>query len=126
MSYQDKETTPSVEKAETRYAGMLTVDQKKGAKQNYGTAEKPLTVVELRTQIDLVEDKRKQCNLTRKLLDQLINEYGAEESKLDKLVSQVLSSAVSVVGNDSDEYELLGGTKISERKRPVRKPKSSQ
>ena len=40
-------------------------------------------------------------------------------------IAQVLSNAVGLVGDDSDEYELLGGTKASERKRPVRKPKAA-
>ena len=124
MAYHEKEKSPSVVKAEKRATGMKAVDLKRKATLNYGTAENPLTVDELNAQIAVVEAKRKQGNDTLKLADQINNEYGAEEDKLNKMVSQVLSSAVSLVGDDSDEYELLGGTRASERKRPVRKPKA--
>ena len=126
MAYRNKEKSPIVEKAEDRAAGMKTVDEKKGSKQNYGTSAAPLTIDEFNTQIQSVENKRKEGNDTLKKMDQINNEYEAEENKLQQMFTQILASAVSVVGDDSDEYELLGGTKRSERKRPVRKPKNAQ
>ena len=124
MARRLKEKSPIVEKAEGRSAGMKTVDEKTGKKQNYGTAENPLTIDEMNAQIAVVENKRKEGNELLKKVDDIDNEYEAEEAKLNNMVTQVLSNAVGVVGNDSDEYELLGGTKRSERKHPVRKPKT--
>jgi len=47
----------------------------------------------------------------------------AEEKKLNDMCTIVLAAAVSEFGDDSDEYEQLGGTRKSDRKKPVRKPK---
>ena len=48
----------------------------------------------------------------------------AKEKKLSEMCTKVLSGAVSEFGDDSDEYEQLGGTRKSDRKKPVRKPKA--
>ena len=125
MAYRIKDKSPVVEKSEDRAAGVKTVDDKKGSKQNYGTASAPLTIDEFTGQIAVVENKRKEGNELLKRMDQINNEYEAEENKLDRMYTQILASAVSVLGDDSDEYELLGGTKRSERKHPVRKPKTN-
>jgi hypothetical protein len=42
-----------------------------------------------------------------------------------ELIKRVRASVKGAFGDDSDEYELVGGTRASERKRPVRKPKTS-
>ncbi len=123
MALVEKEKSPEVEKAEGRLTGMKEVDVRTGKKNNYGTQEKPLTQDEMLAQIELVEAKRKEGNELKKKWDSSNSDYEGEVEKLNDMVSQVLSNAVGVVGNDSDEYELLGGTKKSNRKHPVRKPK---
>ena len=125
MAYQKKEKSSVITKAENRVAGMKAVDNLKSTTLNYGNTEIPLTAVDMTAQIGVVEAKRQKCNDTLTLADQYNNEYEAEEDKLKKMIAQVLSNAVGLVGDDSDEYELLGGTKASERKRPVRKPKAA-
>ncbi len=41
------------------------------------------------------------------------------------LSTRMLSGVGSKWGNDSDQYEKAGGTRASERKKPVRKPKTT-
>ncbi len=54
-------------------------------------------------------------------LDQLLNEFQAEEAELNEMNRRILSAGEAVFGPDSSEYEMLGGTRKSERKRPTRK-----
>jgi hypothetical protein len=56
--------------------------------------------------------------------DQLQNEFLAEEAELNDLNRRFLSAGEAHYGPDSSEYEMLGGTRKSERKRPTRKPGS--
>ncbi len=51
----------------------------------------------------------------------LINNRAAQRKALNDLLSRVKSGVRSVFGDDSNEYELVGGTRRSERKRPVRR-----
>jgi len=53
--------------------------------------------------------------------DQLQNELQAEEAELNDLNRRFLSAGEAHCGPDSSEYEMLGGTRKSERKRPTRK-----
>ena len=53
--------------------------------------------------------------------DQLQNEFMAAEAELNDLNRRFLSAGEAHYGPDSSEYEMLGGTRKSERKRPTRK-----
>jgi hypothetical protein len=53
--------------------------------------------------------------------DQLQNEFLAAEAELNELNRRFLSAGEAHFGPDSSEYEMLGGTRKSERKRPTRK-----
>ena len=74
-------------------------------------------------QIELVELKRGEYNKALKAADELSNDIDAEEKILGEMSKKVLSTAVGIFGEDTDEYEQLGGTRKSDRKKPVRKPK---
>jgi hypothetical protein len=45
-------------------------------------------------------------------------------AKRRELTTRALSGIRGYFGPDSDEYEQAGGTRTSERKKPVRKPKA--
>ncbi len=47
------------------------------------------------------------------------------EKQLQYMSEDMLIGVASKYGKDSYEYKLAGGTRRSERKRPVRKPKST-
>jgi len=123
MAYREKKKSPVVEKAESRLNGMQVVDGKQESPVNYGNPKEPLTVAEMAAQIALVELKRGDYNKTLKAADELSNDIDAEEEILTEMSTKVLSSAIGQFGEDSDEYEQLGGTRKSDRKKPVRKPK---
>jgi uncharacterized protein YPO0396 len=67
---------------------------------------------------DEVEAKRRE-------LTALINKRDAANAELTKLTTRARSGIRGFFGPDSDEYEQAGGTRSSERKKPVRKPKTT-
>jgi hypothetical protein len=54
-------------------------------------------------------------------LDQDQNDLQAEEAELNDLNRRFLSAGEAAYGPDSSEYEMLGGTRKSERKKPTKK-----
>lgn len=124
MAFREKTQSPAVEKAVNRRNGMVVIDEKEGSPVNYGNSKVPLTVAEMTAQIDLVEAKRAIYNMALKTADEKSNDYDAEEKILSKMTKTVLSGSISNFGDDSDEYEQLGGIRKSDRKKPVRKPKT--
>ena len=55
--------------------------------------------------------------------DALMNNVEAAEKTLSDFSEVMLEAVGTKYGHDSNEYEMAGGTRKSERKRPVRKPK---
>lgn len=55
-------------------------------------------------------------------LDDEQNGISEDELALREMNKRVLSAVEAQFGPDSSEYEQVGGTRQSERKRPVRKP----
>ena len=53
--------------------------------------------------------------------DQQLNIYKAKVKTVNDLSKRALSGVGTRFGEDSDEYEMAGGVRTSERKRPIRK-----
>ena len=68
-----------------------------------------------------VTNKLDAYNQSLAISDQLQNEFKAEEAELNDLNRRFLAATEATYGPDSSEYEMLGGTRKSERKRPTRK-----
>lgn len=71
-----------------------------------------------------VSNKLDAYNQSLAISDQLQNEFQAEEAELNDLNRRFLAAGEAHYGPDSSEYEMLGGTRKSERKRPTRKPRT--
>lgn len=54
-------------------------------------------------------------------LDDMLNDLESAESDLNEYNRRYLSATEAHYGPDSSEYEMVGGTRTSERKRPKRK-----
>jgi hypothetical protein len=54
-------------------------------------------------------------------LDDLLNDLESAERDLNEFNRRYLSATEAHYGPDSSEYEMVGGTRKSERKRPIRK-----
>jgi hypothetical protein len=55
------------------------------------------------------------------LLDDLQNQLQAAEDALHEKNKRILSAVEGQFGSDSSQYELVGGTRLSERKRATKK-----
>src|SRR5262245_20742839 len=53
-----------------------------------------------------------------------VNQKNDTSQVLHDFLKRVRSTVKGVFGDNSTEYQLVGGTRLSERKAPVRKPKA--
>jgi hypothetical protein len=74
-----------------------------------------------------INEAREQLNTYHSLLanaDAACNELKRLEKELALLSKKVLKGAAVMFNEDSDQYQMVGGTRSSDRKRPTRKPKA--
>jgi uncharacterized protein YukE len=83
-----------------------------------------LTVQHYETQVMALRNKLNAYNTMLSAVDQLSNEANALETALQDLSERMLLGVATKFGKNSNEYEMAGGTKKSERKKPVRKPQA--
>jgi hypothetical protein len=67
--------------------------------------------VSLKSQMDALETQ----------ITNLRNQYHAKNQSIWDKVKRVRSSIKGIYGDDSSQYEMVGGTRLSERKSPKRK-----
>jgi hypothetical protein len=58
-------------------------------------------------------------------VDEAKNEVHSQEKIVNDLNRRMLNGVGAKYGYNSNEYEMAGGTRQSDRKRPVRKPKTN-
>ena len=109
-----KKSSAVLETALKRLAGLKSIK----TPPNFGPN---LTIPGYEAKSNSVAARLEAYNQALAVLDQLLNEFQAEEAELNELNRRYLSAAEAHYGPDSSEYEMLGGTRKSERKRPTRK-----
>ena len=109
-----KKTSAVVETARKRLVGLKSFKEP----PNFGPN---LTVPMYEAKEKSVSAKLDLYNQALAAADQLQNEFLAEEAELNDLNRRFLAAGEAHYGPDSSEYELLGGKRKSERKRPTRK-----
>jgi len=109
-----KRTSNVVEVARQRLAGLKAIDPP----PNLGPS---LTIALYEAKINSVSDLLNTYNQKLADLDQLQNDLQAAEAELNELNRRILSGGEAHYGPDSSEYEMLGGTRKSDRKKPSRK-----
>ncbi|MCI5121233.1 MAG: hypothetical protein D3908_08605 [Candidatus Electrothrix sp. AUS4] len=77
-------------------------------------------MAELETRIAAVEAKVSAIDSLNAEKTRLVNEKKAEAESLSDYIVRVRSGVLSVFGKDSSEYEMVGGTRASERKKGKR------
>jgi hypothetical protein len=98
-----KRTSAILQKAELRASSMVSIEPELDLGND-------LTLKTYREAINELREKQKQYNA---LL--------ADERSLGEMSEHMLSGVKVKFGRDSNEYEMAGGVKQSERKRPQRK-----
>ena len=108
---------PAFEKAKTRLASIVSIDQSLDL-GNDVTADK------YEVEVNKFGQALKVYNTALSTLDDLYNECIAQETVLKEWNERVLNGVAFKFGKDSSQYEMAGGTRKSERKKPSpKKPK---
>ena len=108
------EKIPAVDKATTRSAALKSID----SKLDLGNG---MTVVAYDAQIKKVSDKATLYNTTLSTVDNLYNEVLKEINVLNDFSERMLSGVGTAYGKDSNQYEMAGGVRKSEKKKPTKK-----
>jgi hypothetical protein len=110
-----------VRKAEQRLQGMEKIDCNYESPIDYGGPSNPLTSAEVKKQILLCNKYNTDYNEALIIADEKALLLKEAESKLGDMYSRILSGCVSKFGSDAEEVSMLGGTRKSERKKPIKK-----
>ena len=111
---RQKRNSPILQTARERLAGL----KKFPAEADFGAA---LSVAAYETEINGYATDENTYNQDLAALDDKQNRLDAREDRLKDLNRRILSAVKAQFGPDSSEFELVGGTRRSDRKKPVRK-----
>jgi hypothetical protein len=112
-----KRTSTILDTARKRLSGLKGINQ-----ANLGPN---LTDAIYQAKVDAVAALLDTYNRKIAELDQMQNDLQAAEAELNDLNRRILSAGEAQYGPDSNEYEMLGGTRKSERKKPTKKGSGS-
>lgn len=112
-----KRTSRSLEKAYRRAAGLLSISSDLDLGNELTLRSYQDKISEVRTKVDAY-------NTLLSNVDQAHNEMVQAEKEIDDLSSRMLSGVGVKYGRNSVEYEMAGGVRTSERKRPTKKTMS--
>ncbi len=111
---RQKKLSPFLEGAQQRLNALSTIDPA----LDLGNG---LTLAAYRAQVTSMQAKQDAYNALLSQADQAQNELLEAEKAIRDLSERMLAGVASKYGKDSSEYEMAGGTRKSERKRPTRK-----
>jgi len=109
-----KRSSTILETARKRLAGLKSITPK----PDFGPA---LDIDQYEQDINALGTSLDKYNQTVSLLDQMQNELEADEAKLNDKSKRMLAATGAQYGPNSSQYEQVGGTRLSERKRPTKK-----
>ena len=107
---------PDLEKGRTRLASIKSID----AALDLGNG---ITAAGYGTQLDLCGAKLSKYNTALSTIDDLYNDCIAQIDVVKDWNERVLNGVASKYGKNSSQYEMAGGVKKDERKKPIRKKK---
>ena len=111
---RQKRSSPILEAARRRLAGLKAIKPK----TNYGPG---LAEEDFEKDITDPEALLARYNQMSSEMDDLLNQIQAGEARAADKSRRILSATEATYGPDSSEYEMVGGTRLSERKKPGRK-----
>ncbi|PHM07129.1 hypothetical protein [Nostoc sp. 'Peltigera malacea cyanobiont' DB3992] len=108
---QRKRNSISLTKAERRIEGIQTINPQLDFSNGFSIATYNTKVIELR-------EKLTAYNQAQTIVDKTHNALIEAERELNTYSEQMLLNVASCYGKNSDEYEMAGGTRRSDRKKP--------
>ena len=113
MAYQRK-SSRVIADAQERSADLRAIDPELDLGNNLTVAAYDTKIAEVQTALDAYNGLLAQA-------DAAGNDFRTLEKELRDLSSRMLSGVKVKYGRDSNEYEMAGGTRLSDRKRKSRK-----
>ena len=111
-----KSASPAIEVAQARLAALKSMDPKPDLGGD-------LTIANYQAATQAVQAKLEAYHTLLSQADDAANVLREAEKELNALNVRVLLGVASKYGKNSSQYEVAGGTRLSEIKRPPRKPK---
>jgi uncharacterized protein YoxC len=118
MSRQKKYTSTTLEKAQTRLAALKSID----TTLDMGNG---LTVAAYSQLIEDARQKLETYNTTLSVVDQSYTAVTDAEKVVAEWTERMLIAVAYQYGKNSEEYQMAGGTRRSDRKRPKRRELTS-
>ena len=115
MAYKARESAP-ITKAQLRVDGLAAIDPK----LNLGET---VSVAEGQALVKGAAQTLSDYNQALRTADDLLNKLNEQEKALSAWSAKALNGVKFKYGPDSSQYEMAGGIRQSERKKPVRKAK---
>lgn len=113
-----KRKSAVIQKAKKRLAGIKAISESMDLGNGMSVADYEAKIQETENKLEVYNERLSQA-------DTDLNEFDKSEAFLNELNSRILEAVAAVYGHDSNEFEKAGGKRKSDRKRPVRKPKTS-
>lgn len=111
---RQKRGSRSLDKAQRRLSSIRSINPKLTLDGGITAADYEKRIAELRNQLDAY-------NTTLSTVDDLYNKVKLTEKELSEYSERVLIGVAAKYGKNSSQYEMAGGVKKSDRKRPTRK-----
>lgn len=80
-----------------------------------------ISAAEMGTRIDTLEAKIDELDALNAERTRLVNEKGEQADELSDYIVRARAAVKGIFGADSSEYDMVGGTRASERKKGKRK-----
>jgi hypothetical protein len=116
---QRKRESQSVNRATERANNLASIN----SKLDLGNG---LTLDAYKAKLDAVKAENDTYNTMKSAIDGQLDKVEAMEKDLDTMSVNMLAGVRIKHGEDSPEYEMAGGTRKSDRKKPVRKAKPAK
>ncbi|MGJ3254523.1 MAG: hypothetical protein ACFE0J_25825 [Elainellaceae cyanobacterium] len=115
---RQKRGSQVLEDAQQRAINLKTIDANLELNESLTLGNFNAEIERLRTRLEAYNSLLSQIDVAQAAIAE-------GEQRLKHLTSDMLIGVASKYGKDSYEYKMAGGTRRSERKRPVRKPKAT-
>lgn len=113
-----KRSSPVLDRGERRAAALKSL----GHSLNLGDG---LTLENYMLQLEMLRSQLATYNESLSFVDRALSTVQDTEKEIRELSERMLIAVAAKYGKNSYEYEMAGGIRKSERKRPVRKAKNA-
>ncbi len=118
MAYKKREPAPIVNKATTRLAAMVQINTNHATSIDYGGPFRgALTSATLQTKLTSYAVKLQEYNQLLQQADTISNTLENIEDDIASDFTAILKAAAGKFGENSNEVEMLGGTRKDDRKK---------